>query len=255
MSNFSRTKSSSNERLNNQQNETTIRSTTTESIASSTTSITNSQQSIIDKKNQSRLATPQLNLSPQSSAKSNISSQSNLSIQSQSNTFNQSNRLNPKSNQTYKMQSISPTLSSANSNQSSAASSINSSVNSLIDNQEELTNLTNFVKNFREQLSELRRIVTNEMNQRKDDELIETQMNQTMIRHQKSDQTTRETTTKEMETKDLSKEMIDRQEMFKAQVHDKLADVLRILRIIFERFVQSPDLFVCSKNLIETVKG
>ena len=54
-----------------------------------------------------------------------------------------------------------------------------------------------------------------------------------------------------------SKELLEKQEMFKAQVHDKLADVLRILKLIFERFVQvqSSDLFVCSKNLIEAVKG
>lgn len=159
--------------------------------------------------------------------------------------------------------SISPSLSSANSNQSSAASS----VNSLID-QDDLSNLTNYVKHFREKLGELRRIISNEINRRKDSnspiskdssikELSNKDRELFCSKDLKTDSSIKDLSSRESTSKEPTKELIDKQEMFKAQVHDKLADVLRILKLIFERFVQvqSSDLFICSKNLIESVKG
>ena len=170
--------------------------------------------------------------------------------------------------------SVSPSLSSANSNQSSAASS----VNSLID-QEELANLTNYVKHFREQLGNLRRLISGELGQRKEDEnspfskdsSIKDLSSKDLYSKERSSSKDlsprgffRELSVKESGSKEpltakepTPKELLEKQEMFKAQVHDKLADVLRILKLIFERFVQvqSSDLFVCSKNLIEAVKG
>lgn len=230
MSNFSRTISCSNEKLNNQ-NE--------------------SKQS--DKKSS--------NLNPSF----NQSTSSNLNPSLSQNLSGSLNRFNPK-------MSISPSLSS---NQSSAASS----VNSLIDNQEELTSLTNYVKHFREQLSKLRRIISNEINQRKDyhkdeddlslfskdskDSSIKDLSNKELLTNEPLSvgslcQVSRESPsiTREL-SKDSTKELIDRQEMFKAQLNDKLAEVLGVLKMIFERFsdVQSPDLLICSKNLIESVKG
>lgn len=177
----------------------------------------------------------------------------------------------PQQQPPFKM-SVSPSLSSANSNQSSAASS----VNSLID-QEELANLTAYVKNFREQLSKLRRLVSGELSQRKEDEnspspfskdaSIKDLSNKELYSKERSSSKDlsprgffREPSmkeTKEPPKEPTAKELQEKQEMFKAQMHDKLADVLRILKLIFERFVQvqSSDLFVCSKNLIEAVKG
>ena len=198
MSSFSRTKSSSNERLFNQNESSKL------------------NQSALDKKSTHH----QSSISPQSNISSpQPGSQSNLQQQSTQ----------------FKM-SISPSLSSANSNQSSAASS----VNSLIDNQEELTNLTKFVKHFREQLSKLRRIIANEIGQRDEHsvakELTSKELsNKDLYSKSGRDLHSREQS-RDLSNQDLSKEsssskyasskeLIDKQEMFKAQVHDKLADV------------------------------
>ena len=171
-------------------------------------------------------------------------------VTNQLNTTSNRNSPNPINQQTstFKM-SISPSLSSANSNQSSAASS----VQSLID-QEDLTSLTNYVKNFREQLGKLRRILSNEINQRKDEDSLS---KESSIKDLSNKELYQSKETKDAAKELSGKELIEKQEIFKAQVHDKLADVLRILKMIFERFsqVQSSDLFVCSKNLIEGIKG
>lgn len=82
----------------------------------------------------------------------------------QATAYPSGNRLNPAGTQF--SAAVQPPASSSNPN-SPHTSSAASSVNSLID-QEELANLTNYVKHFREQLSKLRRLLAGELALRKD---------------------------------------------------------------------------------------
>lgn len=275
MSGFSRTESGSSERLT--QNEPAVKSPTNPPRSADPKRSQASQFSPTYPSNRLNptgqfSGTAQPNQLSQLAASSNPNSPHGAPKPSSGAAASSSNRSSTPSTQQqppFKM-SVSPSLSSANSNQSSAASS----VNSLID-QEELANLTNYVKHFREQLSKLRRLVSGELSQRKEDEhspfskdsSIKDLSNKELYSKERSSSKDlsprdflREPSVKEAKEppKELtSKELLEKQEMFKAQLHDKLADVLRILKLIFERFVQvqSSDLFVCSKSLIEAVKG
>ena len=82
---------------------------------------------------------------------------------------------------------------------------------------EDILTLTNYVKNFREILSKLRKII-----------------------HPTS--------------MFLS---IERRDTLRSHAHDKLGDLLRLLRIILEKYppIQSPQLLMATGKLIQQVKG
>lgn len=110
---------------------------------------------------------------------------------------------------------LSPSVNSINSAYSSGGSSVCDS--STMANHEDIITLTNYVKNFREILSKLRKII-----------------NPTSMF--------------------LS---IERRDTLRSHAHDKLGDLLRLLRIILEKYppIQSTQLLMATGKLIQQVKG
>ncbi|RWS14840.1 minor histocompatibility protein HA-1-like protein [Dinothrombium tinctorium] len=114
--------------------------------------------------------------------------------------------------------SLSPSMVSINSNHSSSgtSSSVVDSGGSLVE-QEDIITLTNYVKQFREVLSKLRRLFSSPDEAKRD----------------------------------------NKRETLRVRVHERLGDVLKILRIIFQKYadIQSTELLMAAGTLIQQVKG
>lgn len=137
---------------------------------------------------------------------------------------------NQPSNNSIIRMSVSPSLNSVHSNQSSDASASDSSsgqtshghrsatdVGTLVELGEDIITLTNYVKSFREALSKIKKIFT-----------IDQASGQMM-----------------------------KPETRRIQAHERLGEVLRILRLILEKFpaIRSTELLMAAGNMINRVKG
>lgn len=126
--------------------------------------------------------------------------------------------------------SVSPSLNSVHSNQSSDASASDSSsgqtshghrsatdVGTLVELGEDIITLTNYVKSFREALSKIKKIFT----------------------------------------MDQASGQMMKPETRRIQAHERLGEVLRILRLILEKFpaIRSTELLMAAGNMINRVKG
>lgn len=122
--------------------------------------------------------------------------------------------------------SVSPSLNSVHSNQSSDASASDCSPSpghessaggSLVELGEDIITLTNYVKSFREALAKIKKIFN----------------------------------------VDQSTGQMMKPETRRIQAHERLGEVLRILRLILEKFpaIRSTELLMAAGNMINRVKG